>query len=219
MRVGAAQANHWRSGLLCEECYAFYSVAVPVALAVGGCAVLLLVWQRLKSAKAHRRRPDNTISIVITFLQVGVRAFRFSLRERALFSRNTRAQFSATIRFSSQINAAQSATSQNTAGTVGLNWLDQLLSMRPWAAECIVDAWSDTTATIWLLAAPWIVVAVAAVFHGLRAPVFVRRREAAVTVAAIFLDLLYVPTSQRASMSAARRSCGDGHALTAQLIS
>ncbi len=52
---------------------------------------------------------------------------------------------------------------QETSSTAGLSTLDEILSFRPWAIECLLGAaWTYTLSSALMLAAPWAVAAATA---------------------------------------------------------
>jgi hypothetical protein len=194
-QCSACVADYWSNGFICERCGTAYAVLVPLAL-LGGLAALALhvrhrvrvveQWRRTVAASAERRSMEtHSVAVVLSFLQV-----------------------SATLQISAQINAAQSAVSgngasRNGAGEVasgpGSGWLDELLSFRPWAAECVLGVgWNFTTSSGLLLALPWLV-AIVALIVGQRlsgsASAAVQARTAA--AACVLLDMLYLPVVTR----------------------
>jgi hypothetical protein len=107
---------------------------------------------------------------------------------------------SATASLTSQVNAAQSGSPPTSTSSIGLDWLDDLFSFRPWALECVAPMWSDTWLTAWVLSAPWIVAVIIGfiLLFCVRKSADDRTRDSVISLGAVLMDLLYVPASLHA---------------------
>ncbi len=168
----------WSDGFLCRPCLAAYAVLVPLGIFVtAAVAVAYVVFRARRAAavpgsSATSSTEGNVAAIAFWFLQV-----------------------SAALQTSSQINSARSghrASADDAASSSSLSWLDQLVSFRPWALECVSDnTWDFGLSTLCLLLLPWVCVAACTVMFAARPGM----REQTVFAVPVLLDLVMLSSS------------------------
>jgi hypothetical protein len=180
LMCSTCEAGFWLDGFLCRPCVAGAAVLSPLAVVAGLAALtahILAHARRLTAAElrapeslAAQRVDEQTTTLVLWFFQA-----------------------SATLRASAQINAAQRG--EGGHNTPLSDAIDDILSFRPWAAECVLGtAWSISRGTVTLLLLPWAVAAAALVL----ARAVPRRRGLVELAAVMVLDILFTPVVQRA---------------------
>lgn len=188
--------GYWLDGFLCHRCAASYSVLAPLSAFVAVCALIAYLVYSARYRPRRVRPVSLSVSSNVTATSTTSTELSVVRRSHSVSLVLWFLQVSATLQASSQINAAASstATADSAEPGSGLSWLDNLLSFRPWASECVVGTgWDFRSSSALLLALPWAVLAVGLVLGRLR-------RLAVDDVAfgaCILLDMLYIPVTQR----------------------